>query len=124
MNFPAEWPQPCPPTDAGSPDGEFYRVVKVDPPSPDDFLSYREMGKAENADACIRAGISLFRELQDAEHYSAKYQYLGNMIAVGVLDATHGLVKPTPRRMAGRLLSHHTWWPYENMPRHDLFSIC
>jgi len=123
MPFPSEWPEGCPPTDAQPASGEVFRVVKVDPPTADDFLTFQELGKPDSGKPCEAAGVSVFRDAKDARHYCAKFPHLGELIAKGSLSSSHGAIKSTPRNVGGKPNSHATWWPCTSIIRHSLFSI-
>ncbi len=119
--FPPDWPDGCPPTDAVPPTGRIYRLVGGAPLLPEHFLSYHESGKPIPPDReCDARGLSVFTDPRDARNYLAKYPYLGTAIAAGGLSAADGRFKPTPRRPAP---SHATWWPFPGRPRHVLFQI-
>lgn len=119
LMFPSNWPAGCPPAEARPADGEVYRLVKSDPPVADDFATWLELGKSNPARECESAGLSVFRNLEDATNYAGKYPHLGERVAKGSLGDQHGITMPTPRR--GN--SHLTWWPYEGIIRHSLFSV-
>lgn len=116
MSFPADRPQGCPPTDAEDANGEVFRLVKTDPPTAADFLSYHEMG-ITRGDPIRRCGLSVFRDRADAEHASRAFPNLGNVIARAVLELGHGKTKQTGRP------THTTWWPAEGVDRATLFTV-
>lgn len=119
MKFPETWPADCPPADAIDTDGEVFRLVKHDPPQAEDTASHRETGKLPRAPACLRCGLSVFRELRDAVHQRQLLPKLGNLIARAALLAEHGKTKMT----RGTQPSHTTWWAYEGVNRASLFSV-
>lgn len=123
MTFPISWPKDCPPADADPASGVVFRIIKANPPAADDFRSFLELGKPNTAKPCDAAGLSAFRELDDAKHYAQKFPHLGEMVAMGTLRAEHGMIKSTPRIVAGKTNSHATWWPYEAIARHELFAV-
>jgi hypothetical protein len=84
-----------------------------------DFASHMETGKLRNAPACLRCGLSVFRELQDAVHQRQLMPKLGHLIAQATLEAEHGKTKPTE----GRQPSHTTWRAYEGLSRASLFAV-
>src|SRR5947209_8591582 len=95
-SFPDEWPPHCPPDDAVDASITVYRTVKADPPTEEDFLSYRELGKkvAKHLE-CDACGISVMRTKADAVHHRNLFQWSG-VIAEGVLQHEHGKIKDTP----------------------------
>ncbi|WP_440998067.1 hypothetical protein [Arhodomonas sp. SL1] len=119
-SFPAAWPNDCPPADAESPKGEYYRIVKTNPPSDQDFLSHAERGKSGGGDCCMRCGLSVFSDVEEARHAKKVMPALGEHLVVAALDARHGRTKRTPSR---RHKSHVTWWPFEGIGRAELFAV-
>jgi hypothetical protein len=115
MNFPDDWPVGCPSQDAEPAQGEVYRLVKTNPPGPQDFKTNHDMGTRKNTDPCLRCGLSVFRQKVDAEHLYRAYPRLGKFIAKGMLKPEHGVTKQTGRP------THTTWWPYEQVDRAAIF---
>lgn len=115
-SFPDDFPRDCPPVDAVDANGEFFRVVKSDPCSEEDFRTQGELGKAPGACPCLRAGLSLLGDYDSARHYRDKYPYLGHMIASGTLDPRHGKTRPGGK-------GHVTWWSYAHIVRHAPFLV-
>ena len=123
--FPNDWPEGCPPERAQPPAHTFHRIVKANPPDAESFLSYREMDKPDRGQACSAAGLSVFMDKADAQHYSAKFPSIGELIATGHLNETHGLWAPEPRKVIGGG-SHSSWWVYEDITpaqRSTLFTV-
>lgn len=118
-SFPHNWPADCPPADAADGAGDVFRIVKHDPLIDDDMASHFETGKLRRAPACLRCGLSVFRERGDAVHQRQLLPKLGNMIAKATLKAEHGKTK----RTKGQQPTHTTWWPYEGVNRRSLFSV-
>jgi hypothetical protein len=124
QTFPTELP-----TQGGSDcGGVFYRLVKSDPPRIEDFLSHAEMGKAPNADACDRCGLSIYSKHGDA---NALYQRvvsrhgkegtsIGRLVARLKLSPVHGRQLATPNKKVND--SHTTWWPYLETNRLSSFD--
>ena len=122
--FPAEWPDNCPPIEAISADLIVYRIAKTSPPTPDDFVTYREMKKPDHGRPCDAAALSVFTNKDDAKHYSDKYQYLGEFIATGKLGPTHGKIMRNPRTLrGGKIVAHASWWAYLDVDRCALFVV-
>jgi hypothetical protein len=110
--FPSQWPDGCPPGDAFAPDAEYFRIVRLDPPGPEDFLSYAELGKRpKGSDPCRLRGLSVFDSWEAANVARLNFPSLGHLIARGTLTSTHGQIKQTGRH------HHFTWWPYEGIDR-------
>jgi hypothetical protein len=119
MNFPTYWQDDCPPADAIDAAGKVYRVVKADPPTLDDFATHFETGRLPKASACLRCGLSVFREVQDAIHLKKLFPKIGKWVAEGDLYPSHGKTKLT----SGKQPTHTTWWVYENVDRRQPFSV-
>lgn len=117
--FPSTWPANCPPRDAVDADGDVFRIVDHDPPATGDFASHMETGKLPKAPACLRCGLSVFRELRDAVHQRTLFPRLGRWIAKGTLAMDHGRTKLT----TGKLPTHTTWWACEGVDRAALFTV-
>jgi len=78
-----------------------------------------ETGKLPTAPACLRCGLSVFREMRDAVHQRQLLPKLGRFIAQATLVAEHGKTK----RTTGSQPTHTTWWAYEGVNRYRLFSV-
>lgn len=60
MNFPAHFPQQCPPQTASEVKGDLFRFVNNDPPRSTDFASYHLMGvKYRESQHCEACGLSV-----------------------------------------------------------------
>jgi hypothetical protein len=117
--FPTDWPEECPPEDIPAAAAVYYRIVRNNPPSLDDFRSYKELGLARrHADPCRRCGLSIFRTFDAAAVARSNFPTLGEFIASGALDLSHGKVAQT-----GSNRYHCTWWPYESVDRVTPFEI-
>jgi hypothetical protein len=81
--------------------------------------SHHETGKLPRADPCLRCGLSVFRELEDALNQQKLLPKLGNKIAKALLEAAHGKACLTK----GQQPTHTTWWPYEGVDRAALFVV-
>jgi hypothetical protein len=119
MTFPQDWPSGCPSPDTPDAAGTVFRIVKGDPVTAGDMLSHHEMGKLPRADPCLRCGLSVFQELEDAQNQQQLLPKLGDKIAQAQLEAEHGKACLTK----GQQPTHTTWWPYEGVDRASLFVI-
>lgn len=119
MQFPSDWPSDCPPPDAVDASGTVYRLAKSSPASSVDFQTHHETGKLLDAPACLRRGLSVFRDRSDAQHQFRAYPRLGRYLAEGTLAPECGVTKLT----TGRFPSHSTWWVYEGVDRARLFQV-
>lgn len=119
MIFPDAWPAACPPHDAVDAEGEVFRIVGHDPPVCEDMASHFETGRLQKAPACLRCGLSVFREVRDAAHQRSLLPKLGKYIVRATLTTEHGKTKLT----TGKQPTHTTWWAYEGVNRPSLFSV-
>ena len=119
LTFPADWPDDCPPDDASPAEGHVFRIVKRAPPVAADFLSHHELGRLRKAPACLRCGLSVFRDLYDAMHQRQLLPKLGTQIAEARLEVEYGWTKLT----SGTQPTHTTWWAFEGVNRAQLFAI-
>ncbi len=119
MKFPENWPAQCPPADAMPAQGTFFRVVKHNPLSVQDFKSYAELGLAPTGNPCKRAGLSLLGTWIDAVHQIGLFPKHGRLISRGDLLPSHGMTLATK----GTLPSHATWWAYAGVDRVEPFKI-
>ncbi len=119
MKFPDSWPNDCPPSTAIDAAGEVFRVVKHNPPQADDFLSHQETGRLPLAPACLRCGLSVFRQSDDADHLRRLFPKIGRWIAVGRLQPADGKTQLT----SGNRPTHTTWWAYEGVDRATAFTV-
>lgn len=106
MGFPKNWPADCPPLDAKDAEGTVYRIAKSNPPLAAELATHHEMGRAVGAPACLRCGLSVFRDFADAVHSRRLFPKLGGFIASANLRPEHGKTKIT----VGRFPTHTTWW--------------
>lgn len=121
--FPVWFPPNCPPPEAPDAGGIVFRFVAKNPVAEEDFRSHHELGLAPRAKPCIRAGLSVFRNLVSArrklrelrERYPARY---GTHIAKGSLSAEHGKIM-----QQGGDPDHHTWWAFEGVERRASFQV-
>ena len=96
-----------------------YRLVNHDPPRAEDFVTHHEHGTRRKAPPCLRAGLSVFRTLDDVIHQRNLFPSLGVRVAKGALGARHGKTRLTP----GKQPTHTTWWPYAEIERATGFSV-
>lgn len=109
----------CPPKEAEDAAGEYYRCVKRDPPIGVDFESAEEQGRYPDADPCMRKAVSLFRDVESAEHQLRLFRgWKSKFIARGHLSGHHGKTLATGRP------THTSWWtPLVPDERALLFSV-
>ena len=122
--FPNHYPPDCPPGDAEEATGVVYRVTRSDPPTPDDFLSFNELGVRLRKDTpfarCQSRGLSVFRSLADARHLLLAIPATGDYIAEGTLTPERGRTKLTPVHVRP---THTTWWCAEGINLAEGFAV-
>lgn len=62
----------------------LYRIVKTDPPSPNDFVSHQERGRRppnDPAKARLWGGLSAYETLHQAQRTARMFPLLGQFIA-------------------------------------------
>lgn len=118
-NWPAWYPIECPPASSIPAVGEFYRLVKHDPPVEVDFETYLEQLIAQHpkrnssANDVEDAAISLLQAYDDAKYtwefipgMKKRKIALGEIVGAGLMQAKPEANQPT----------HFNWW----MPLGDL----
>lgn len=115
--FPPNWPAGCPPVDAEATAGTVYRIVGHSPPEDGDFLSYDELDKPYSDFKGY--GLSMYRNREYVIHHQQKYSWLGEFIAVAMLDATYGKVS----LVRNIKTTHITVWPFVDVDRKAPFAI-
>ena len=112
--FPSDFPDNCPPGGSASPDGRYYRIVKNDPPTDEDFVSVfrHDRGRAQKLASlgrlslCETMGLSVYERMEDIVQHAAQSPRLGSFISEVKLVPSSGMIQHTGRD--GN--SHHTWW--------------
>ena len=109
------------PEDALATNGEYFTIVKNNPPVFDDFATHAERGipLKSGGSPCQRCGLSVSRTSEEAVHIKKLFKKIGNYLVRGQLAAEHGCVKVTP----GPVPNHTTWWPCEGVDRVSLFQV-
>ncbi len=113
-NWPADFPEDCPPEQAISADGTYYRIVRNDPPEPSDFVSVYHLDR-RRAEVVIRngrrtqcetMGLSVYADRNDAAACARRFKNIGDKIARVTLTPESGKILKTE----GGYPSHYTWW--------------
>ncbi len=112
-------PEGCPPdaADEIAAAREVFRLVRNNPPTPDDFQSQR----AEKPEAvfhiseCQARGLSVFAQRRDSERALKLPTLRGRLICRLRLEAGAGRIQQTGRP------THHTWWP---LAAFDVLAHC
>ena len=101
-------PNNCPPCDATQPDNrEFYRLINSNLPTPDDFISYRQLWphKLFNKSECIVRSISIFSSIENIHRVKKLTTQKDKFIAKIVLQKKDGVIKQTCADQG-----HYSWW--------------
>ena len=111
MSYRDPLPEGCPPDAAEeiTTPRVAFRLVRTDPPTPDDFLSQRQENPGRmfsGVTECQACGLSVFADRRDVEARALKLPRLKNRKLCRVtLPAGAGRIQQTFQP------SHHTWWP-------------
>ena len=113
-NWPADFPEDCPPEQAAPADGTYYRIVRNDPPDASDFVSVYHLNRrrAERAirrgerTQCETVGLSVYADRNDAVECAISFKGIGDKIARVDLSPEAGKMLKTD----GGYPSHYTWW--------------
>jgi hypothetical protein len=122
MNQSSTLPDGCPPKDAKPASGVMYRFVKQDPPTPHDFLSWRELypGKPcpQGTTECSACGVSIFAVKDELAQLPKRVpKFRKQKIALGNLNPNLGVV------MGHKNTSHHDWWPPQDSKPWAVFRV-
>ena len=126
MDWPAHFPDDCPPDDAKPATGAAYRLTH-NPFESRDFWTKREEHPEKRFPDPIREcqanGLSIFRNVEDAKKLRRRVAYFRNnknAIAVGHLSPELGVTKSTgPDHRS----SHCSWWVPVGVDRAQPFTI-
>lgn len=119
MSYLEPLPEGCPPEEAEEITAQraFFRLVRNNPPTLDDFRSQR----AEKPEATFRVtecqarGLSVFGDRRDSERALKLPSLRGRSICRLNLEFGAGRIQQTGRP------SHHTWWP---LAAFDILAHC
>ena len=113
-------PSDCPPEEAREASNDLvYRFVTTNPPTQQDFLSWRELNPQlpcpEKLTECQARGISVYTSKTDVDRLKRKIPvFRDKILALGNLNSQLGMIQNTPSKNAK---SHHTWWfPFDSEP--------
>jgi len=123
--WPAHFPSACPPADAVNASGRVYRLVALDPPTPDDFVSlFLERPDLDwGGSLCQACGLSVYLDSEEARTIGRRIPALRTrMLAAGELDETLGKLRSTPSRRTGAV-SHTTWWVPDDVDPSGRFAV-
>lgn len=123
FQWPDDFSEQCPPSDAKPCDGQYFRFVSNPINSEKDFVS--EFNRSERLRnrlikegnlglICMAKGLSIFSKYEGAIATQKRIpRFRKSAIAANVLTAHHGVLKPTPSTRSDH--SHCTWWIPENV---------
>lgn len=123
MEWPNHFPEGCPPDDADDAHGTVVRLVRGNPPTPEDFQSQYEGNprRSWGDDRCRACGLSVFQDPEDARAISRRIPAFRNRhIATADLEPAMGRLKHTPSKHEP---THHTWWLPTNVNVAELFAV-
>jgi hypothetical protein len=109
----------CPPLSAKREPIALYRLITLNKPSADDFMTAHERGVYIDFDPCIRCSLSSYRDMADAEKLRKRVPHFRkHAICYGTVPTEAGAHLATPSRNEK---SHHSWWPALGIMRHSYF---
>lgn len=119
--WPDWYPEGCPPEGYTPRELFVYRCAETKPHSNKDFVPHyqreeKDWGK-KLFDSC---GLSCFTEWKDVVDLKNKLPKFKCIIS-GTILKEMGVVAETPSK---RRPSHVTWWVYEGVEAHRLFTVC
>lgn len=117
-SYDLELPDECPLDGSTLGNLEAYRIVKTNPPSAEDLLTYKELESLPKANACKRVAISIFTSYDKAKHRLDLSPHLGADVAVIKLTPVHG-----PVSLSNHESGHMSWWPYQGMRKPEEFLV-
>ena len=102
-----ELPAQCPPADATTAPGMYYRLVKTEPPTCEDFWSQRKHCPDQlfHATECIARAVSLFTTREAAEQIKKLPLHKSKKIVAIRITELAGVLKHT-----GQNKDHRSWW--------------
>ena len=117
-NWPADFPEDCPPEQAVPANGTYYRIVRNDPPESSDFVSVYHLDRIRASRVirsgrrtqCETMGLSIYADMNDAVANARRFKNIGDKIARITLRAESGKTLKTD----GGYPSHYTWWKEES----------
>lgn len=120
MNYREPLPEGCPPDAAEDiiASQEFFRLVRTNPPTEEDFLSQRAKNPHRNFSRiteCQARGLSIFSERADSQRALKLPNLRGCLICRVMLEEGAGPIQQTGQH------SHHTWWPLADF---DILAHC
>jgi hypothetical protein len=109
-----ELPDGCPPADSCPPSQgmKVIRLIKQNPPTAEDFRSFRTLNPNKPAPTteCEASGLSVFTDLDDAERKRKLPKLKSSLPCLIRLTPQSGRIKQTGHP------THHTWWPSAQFP--------
>ncbi|MCH9647784.1 MAG: hypothetical protein K0U98_06065 [Deltaproteobacteria bacterium] len=108
LTWPNSYPDLCPPAEATPADGTVLRLVRNDPPRPDDFRAWSvENGRVAKSKPCQSCAVSVFEQIDDVRKMQRRVpSQRVKPVAAAELKPEMGVTKLTPKRYQ----SHRSWW--------------
>ena len=102
-----ELPLQCPPADAKTPSGTFYRLAENSTATCKDFWSHRKLypNRSFNTTECIARSVSIFNSKTSLEKLKKLSLHKDKTIVAINLNESAGVLKKT-----GQDESHFSWW--------------
>jgi hypothetical protein len=123
MNFPAFFPDDCPPPDCEDFKGVFYHFVRGKIDNPENFVPYaileNDYSILKGVD-CQKCGLSMLRTLAAAELYWRMPNLRSKNLAKGTLSSEYGKLKNTPTHKSSE---HYTFWVFDGINISQYFEV-
>lgn len=116
MAWPDHYPDSCPPSDAQTPAGRYFRLAESDVLGPGFLRSqWERMPERRFDDACMARGLSLYASAEEARRLQRRFPLMSTWRLVSAdMGGAEGVMKPTPSVSEK---SHNTWWLPEEADR-------
>lgn len=126
--WPSDLPAGCPLAESVAAGGAYYRFVRTNPCSHNDFLrpidTPRYRGEEHRSDCALYA-LSVYALIDDARRAQDLIPAMRKrFIAKGELNPSHGVVNNSPDKHPTEVLwSHHDWWTPVDIDPTPLFIV-
>jgi hypothetical protein len=119
MEFPAHFPERCPPKTSSEAKGDLFRFVANKPPQATDFVSHHLLGKKYDKEKhCEACGLSVLVSEADVKQFlRATPSFRKKYVAKGRVSPDWGKIAQTGK------FSHHTWWVPVGKSPELIFSV-
>ncbi len=105
-------PNQCPPGDATTPNGVYFRVTETSQATCEDFWSHRKLNPDQkyNTNECRAMAVSVFDSSQAAQKLLLMERHRHKVITAVKLDSNAGKIQKNGQP------NHFSWWRAVNFP--------